>query len=126
MERPSKYDIIMKAINTICKILPSYGQISSIYVKTGEFVTGYNIALNFNGNTISSVVKGEERRSKYTVTSSSITVLALYLSSVLTGAVELKDTLTIKPNRGIHLPFEVRLCDTPATTQSAITVTIPD
>jgi endoglucanase len=80
-----------------------------------------------NGNTITAITntagKTLKKGTDYTVTSSGVTISATYLSTVLKGAIGLKDTLTIKSNRGVSLPFDVVLYSTPTVSSSSITIT---
>jgi endoglucanase len=107
--------------------LPSYNQPAAIYTKFGAAIASQSIALDFNNNTLLSVTNANGNTltpgTDYTVTSSGITVTASYLSTVLTGAVGTKDTLTIASNRGVALPFDVVLYDTPTLSQSSYSLT---
>jgi endoglucanase len=118
---------MITAVKDIPNILPSYDQPAALYFKTGATVTSQSIALDFNGNTILTIVNGGGKTLKngvdYTVTSTGVTMAASYLSTVLNGAVGVKDVLTIKANRGINLPFNVVLYDTPTIAQSTYTLT---
>ena len=124
---PTKRDVIVNAAKGVVNSLPATGQPAALYQKSGATVASQTIALNLNGNTVSKVsnARGKtlQKGTDYTVSATSVTVSASYLSSVLQGStLGVRDTLTIQFSRGASLPFDVRMYGKPTTAQTAITV----
>ncbi|KAI5791397.1 glycoside hydrolase superfamily [Pyronema domesticum] len=124
---PVKRDLIISAASGIVNTLPAYDQTATIYQKINQTVTAKNINLVLNGNTITAITntagKTLKKGTDYTITSSGVTISAAYLSTVLKGTIGLKDTIKIKSNRGVSLPFDLVLYSTPTVSSSSITIT---
>ncbi|KAA8910874.1 glycoside hydrolase superfamily [Sphaerosporella brunnea] len=123
---PTQEAVMFNAVKGITNTLPSYNQPASIYSKINAAVVSQDIALDFNNNTILSVVnaggKTLARGQEYAVTATGITIPATYLSTVFTGSLGIKDTLTVKSNHGVDLPFDVILYDAPTLSQNSYTL----
>ncbi|KAI5790236.1 glycoside hydrolase superfamily [Geopyxis carbonaria] len=126
---PVKQTILINAAKGVVNALPAYDQLSAVYIKANSTVTAVPIELTLNGNTILSVTNANgktlKRGTEYTVSATGINVTASYLTTTALAdktTLGLKDTLTVRFNAGVNLPFDIRLYAAPTAATKSYTV----
>lgn len=126
---PVKLAIIQNAVKDIPNTLPSYGQLSTIWIRKGQSAGAAAVVkLEFNGNILRSVVNNQgstlKQGTDYIASATGFNLTDAYFNKVTKGAtVGVKDTLTVKSSSGIQLPLEVAVYDTPTISQSVYELT---
>lgn len=126
---PVKLAIIQNAVKDVPNTLPAYGQTSTIWVRKGQAAgAAAEVKLEFNGNILRSVVNNQgstlKKGTDYVASATGFNLTDAYFNKVTkNAAVGVRDTLTVKSSRGILLPLEVVVYDTPTVAQKVYTLT---